>query len=75
MTNRTKVQLYKRYPASSVLLYNGSTILHFLLGGAGIILGYRSWPWIGYPLGLLYLAFAFGEMYIAMPRSVCRHCV
>jgi hypothetical protein len=71
----TKAQLYKRYPVSSVLLYNGSTVLHFLLGGAGIMLGYRSWPWLGYGLGFLYLAFALAEMYVVMPLAVCRHCV
>ncbi len=75
MMNETKAELYKRYPISSVLLYNGSTILHFLLGGIGIMLGYRSWPWVGYTVGLLYLVFAFAEMYVVMPVAVCPHCV
>lgn len=72
--SETKVRLYKRYPLSSVLLYNGSTILHFLLGSAGIMLGYRSWPWVGYAFGLLYLVFALAEMYVLMPLAVCPHC-
>ncbi len=68
-----KVQLYTRYPRRSILIYNGVTVLHFLLGGTGIILGYSS-P-IGYVLGALYLAFAFAEMYLHMPLKVCPNCV
>jgi hypothetical protein len=68
-----KVQVYTRYPTSSILIYNGTTVLHFLLGGIGIILGYGS-P-IGYILGALYLAFSFAEMYVYMPLKVCPNCV
>ena len=75
MTTETKAELYKRYPVPSVLLYNGSTVLHFLLGAAGIVLGYRSWPWLGYALGFVYLVFSLAEMYILMPLKVCPHCV
>ena len=74
MTGRTRAELYSRYPLSSVLIYQGSTILHFLLGGFGIILGY-GYTWIGYLCGALYLALAFGEMYVAMPLTVCPSCV
>jgi hypothetical protein len=70
-----KAKLYKRYPASSILLYNGSTLVHFLLGSAGIMLGYRAWPWLGIPAGLLYLGLALAEMYLLMPLKVCPHCV
>lgn len=63
---------YTQYPMSSILLHNVLTIVHFLLGGAGFILGYRSW--LGYLLGGLYLVFAFGQMYLLMPLLVCRHC-
>lgn len=69
-----KAELYTRYPLSSVLIYNGATILHFLLGGIGMILGY-SFSWTGYLFGFLYLAFSFGEMYVAMPLTVCPSCV
>ncbi|UCD21381.1 MAG: hypothetical protein JSW22_04805, partial [Chloroflexota bacterium] len=68
-----KVQLYTRYPTTSILVYNGTTVLHFLLGGTGIILGYGSH--IGYILGALYLAFSFAEMYLHMPLKVCPNCV
>jgi hypothetical protein len=53
--------------------YNGVTLAHFLLGGIGIFLGYHSW--IGYLIGSVYLAFAFGEMYVLMPLKVCPNCV
>lgn len=64
--------LYTRYPLSSVIAYNGVTVLHFLLGGAGIMLGYASWP--GYLAGSIYLVFAFTEMYLLMPFKVCPGC-
>jgi hypothetical protein len=67
------MKLYTRYPLPNILTYNGTTVLHFLLGGIGIILGYHSL--IGYILGPLYLAFSFVEMYIHMPLKVCPNCV
>jgi len=71
----TKAKLYIRYPLSSVLIYNGSTILHFLLGGIGIVLGYNFSSWAGYTFGILYCVLAFAEMYIIMPLTVCPNCV
>jgi len=38
---RLKVKLYTRYPLSSILIYNGFMIVHYLLGGIGIIIGYN----------------------------------
>jgi len=73
MTIRTKPTLYTKYPISSVFIYNGTTIAHYVLGGIGIILGYGSW--VGYSLGLLYLVFSFIEMYVHMPLKVCCNCV
>jgi hypothetical protein len=69
-----KVKVYPRYPISSVLIYNGTTILHYLLGGLGIILGY-NYIKIGYPAGLVYIVFAFVQMYVIMPLVVCPNCV
>jgi hypothetical protein len=66
-------QLYTRYPAANVAIYNGTTITHYLLGGIGIIIGYGSW--FGYLLGFLYLTFSFVEMYVHMPLKVCPNCV
>jgi hypothetical protein len=71
----TKAKLYTRYPLSSVLIYNGSTILHFLLGGIGIALGYSFSSWAGYTFGVLYLVLSFVEMYVIMPLTVCPSCV
>jgi len=73
MTPKKKPELYTRYSLSSVLIYNGTTVAHYVLGGIGIILGYGSW--VGYLLGSLYLAFSFIEMYVQMPLKVCCNCV
>jgi hypothetical protein len=47
-------------------------LLHFLLGGTSLILGYNSW--LGYLLGSIYLVFSFAEMYVLMPLKVCPNC-
>ena len=73
MTTGKGTSLYTRYPLSSVLIYNGATVVHYVLGGIGIMLGYGSL--IGYVLGSLYLVFSFIEMYVHMPLRVCRNCV
>ena len=70
---RSNGQVYTKYPLSSILIYNGTTIVHYLLGGTGIILGYNSWR--GYLIGILYLALSFAEMYVHMPLKVCPNCV
>ena len=69
----SSTKAYTRYPLLNIITYNGTTVLHFLLGGIGIILGYNSL--IGYILGSLYLAFSFAEMYVHMPLKVCPNCV
>jgi len=73
MTIRKNPDLYTKYPISSIFIYNGTTVAHYVLGGIGIILGYGSW--VGYSLGSLYLAFSFMEMYVHMPLKVCPNCV
>lgn len=72
---RPKAKLYTKYPLSSIIVYNGSTVIHYLLGGIGIILGYDFSSWAGYLFGALYLVFSFIEMYIIMPLTVCHNCV
>jgi hypothetical protein len=72
--SKKKAKLYKRYPKSSLLIYNGTTISHFLLGGMGIILGYNYSPF-SLLFGIIYMAFAFCEMYILMPLKVCPNCM
>jgi len=66
-------ELYTRYPWINILTYNGTTILHYILGGTGVILGYDSW--LGNLFGIVYMVFAFSEMYIHMPLKVCPNCV
>lgn len=70
---KSDIKLFTRYPLANILIYNGTTVAHFLLGGAGIILGYGSW--IGYLAGIIYVVFALLEMYIYMPLKVCPNCV
>jgi len=63
---------YTKYPITSVIIYNSVTVLHFVLGGTGLVLGYPSW--IGILLASIYLLFAFAEMYVLMPLKVCPNC-
>ncbi|MFC2009608.1 hypothetical protein ACFLT3_01625 [Chloroflexota bacterium] len=67
-----KAKLHTRYPLSSILTYNGTTILHYTLGGIGIIIGYSSW--VSLLLGLLYTVLSLVEMYVLMPLKVCPNC-
>jgi len=72
--NQAKARTYTKYPSSSLLIYNGVTALHYLLGGIGIIHGY-NFSWIGNLFGYLYLAFSFVQMVVIMPLTVCPNCV
>jgi len=69
-----KAELYTLYPISTPWIYNGTTVLHFGLGGTGILIGYGFAGWLGILFGVLYLVFAFGEMYLLMPLKVCPNC-
>jgi hypothetical protein len=66
--------VYRRYPPTNIVIYNGVTLAHYGLGSAGIILGYARWPALGWTVGLIYLAFALGQMYVLMPLIVCPSC-
>ncbi len=70
---KAKSTLYTHYPLSSVALYNGLTVAHFLLGGLGVFLGFSGWA-AGYWLSALVLLFAFGQMVLIMPMRVCPNC-
>jgi hypothetical protein len=72
--NRAAVNTYARYPFSSLILYNGMTVLHFLLGGIGIMVGYGN-SWVGPVFGVGYLVFSFIQMYVVMPLTVCPNCI
>lgn len=67
--------VYRSYPAASVALYHGATLLHFGLGAAGIALAYDRWPTVGWVLATIYLLVALGQMYVMMPLAVCPSCV
>lgn len=74
---KSKVAIYTKYPVPNVMIYNGTTILHFLFGSLGLMLGY-SFLWSGlggFLFGFIYLIFAFFQMYILMPLVVCPNCV
>jgi hypothetical protein len=75
MSRPKRAELYKRYPAANILIYHGSTVLHFVLGGIGIALGYSFAGWAGTLFGALYLVLALAEMYVLMPLAVCPSCV
>ena len=71
---KANAELYTRYPLSSVLTYNGITILHCLLGSTGIIMGY-NFSSAAYIFGTVYLLFSLFQMYILLPLKVCPSCV
>jgi hypothetical protein len=70
-----KAKLYKRYPISSITLYNGSTIIHFLLGGLIIAGTSAFWGSIGTIFGASYVILSLIAMYVLMPLQVCKNCV
>jgi len=72
---KDRAELYRRYPAGSVVIYNATTIVHFLAGAVAIYVGYDFAPAIALSAAVLYTVFAFVEMYIVMPLSVCPNCV
>lgn len=72
---RSRAELYRKYPAASVVLYNATTAVHFLAGAAVIAVGYDFARAIAISAAALYAVFAFAEMYILMPLSVCPSCV
>ena len=69
-----KAKLHLKYPLSSVILYNISTILHYLIGGIGIAIGYGFSPWTSSAFGALYIVLSILELYVFMPLMVCPNC-
>ncbi|UCH88613.1 MAG: hypothetical protein JSV49_10220 [Thermoplasmata archaeon] len=74
---KPKPELYTRYPTKNIVIYNGTTILHYLFGSFGLMLGYNFlWDGLGgFLFSFIYLIFAFMQMYIIMPLTVCPNCV
>lgn len=74
MSSKAKTELYAVYPWSSVLAYHGVTVAHFVLAGLGLYLGFGE-SGLSSALAIVYVLFAFGQMYVIMPLKVCPHCV
>ncbi|MHA2174990.1 MAG: hypothetical protein ACXACP_13185 [Candidatus Hodarchaeales archaeon] len=70
----TKDILFTKYPLSHSLIYDGVTIIHYILGTMGIVIGY-GYSEIAYLAGFLYVIFSFTQMYLLMPLMVCPNCV
>jgi hypothetical protein len=70
-----KAELFKKYPLSSSVVYNGATVIHFLVGGLVISFADRFIGPLGGILGLVYILFSFLDMYVLMPLQVCKNCV
>jgi hypothetical protein len=66
---------FRRYPLSWVLGLNGLTVVHYLMGCGAILVAYRDYPLLGWPVGLGYLVFAVVQLYVLMPLVVCPGCV
>jgi hypothetical protein len=70
-----KAKLFKRYPVRNIVVYNATTVVHFLCGGL-MLSGARSlMGTTANVVGLLYVLMSLIEMYILMPFQVCRNCV
>jgi hypothetical protein len=67
-------EVYRRYPAANIVVYNGVTLAHYSLGAAGIVVGYERWPVVAWLLGAAYLLSSLGQMYVMMPLVVCPSC-
>jgi len=73
MTQTSKATLYTRYPGSSITIYNLVTILHFALGGAGIMLGY-NFSWLLVVLLLAVVGLLLFRFFAIFGRIACPHC-
>jgi hypothetical protein len=66
---------FRRYPLWRVLCLNGLTLGQYVVGCAAILVAYRGYPILGWPIGLAYLVFAVVQLYVLMPLVVCPGCV
>ena len=64
----------RRYPLWRVLCLNGLTLLAYAAACAAILVAYRRFPVVGWPLGLAYLVFAIVQLYVLKPLVVCPGC-
>jgi hypothetical protein len=71
----SKAKLYNRYPLKNIVIYNGSSLLHFIIGGVILFYTNRFWSKWGIAFGLVYIFLSLFEMYVMMPLQVCKNCV
>ncbi|MFX1470764.1 MAG: hypothetical protein ACFFB8_19165 [Promethearchaeota archaeon] len=72
--SKPRAKIYHKFSLFRVFIYESSTILHYLIGGIGLIIGYTFLS-LGYLIGVIYIIFAFLQMYVLMPLTVCPNCV
>lgn len=70
-----KAELYKQYPVITIITYNGTTLLHFIIGGLILFHTNKFWGDFGIAFGSMYIFFSLVEMYVLMPLQVCKNCV
>ena len=71
---KIRAEVYVKFPLYRIIIYEFTTVFHYLLGGFGLIIGYLFLSW-GFLIGSIYLVFAFLQMYVLMPLTVCPNCV
>lgn len=72
---KSKAELYNRYPLLNIIIYNGTTLLHFIIGGMILFYTKHFWGNLGITFGLLYIFLSLFDMYVMMPLQVCKNCV
>ena len=65
----------RRYPLWRVLALNGLTLLAYAAATLAIVVAYRRYPVVGWPVGLSYATFAVVQLYVFKPLVVCPGCV
>jgi hypothetical protein len=70
-----KLRSFRRYPLWTVLLTNGLTCVHYVVGASAIVFAYQNHPVIGWPISVAYFVFAMVQLYVLMPLVVCPGCV
>ena len=74
-TGAPKSRSFRRYPLWRVLLTNGLTFVHYVVGASAIVFAYPNYPILGWPIGLAYFVYAAVQLYVLMPLVVCPSCV
>jgi hypothetical protein len=69
VSDEDRIETHRRYPLTSVLIYDGVTMLHYLLGGLVLWLAYGPGA-PGTVAAFAYVVFAFGQMTCSC-RSWC----